>query len=128
MSMNAVKALLVSSLLSAVGSKPVLATEVLKPVATEDLDQFIGSTVFGQARAPLGVVSQADLTAGVIGVVGRHGEFTLMHISVLARNGVTLRAPTVSIGDFGHASTANLLRRGSTLIHPHMAVKEPPLG
>ncbi len=126
--MNALKALLVSSVLLAGASKPMLATEMLQPVAMEDLDQFIGSTVFGQARAPLGVVSKADLKAGVIGVVGRHGEFTLMHISVLARNGVTLRAPTVSIGDFGYASTANLLRRGSTLIYPHIVVKEPPLG
>ena len=50
-SMHAVKAILVSSLLLAAGSKPVLATEVLRPVATEDLDQFIGSTVFGQAQS-----------------------------------------------------------------------------
>src|SRR3954471_3081447 len=93
-------ALMVSSLLLAAESKPVLATEMLQPIAAEDLDQFIGWTVFGEARAPLGVVSQVDLKAGIIGVVGRHGEFTLMHISVLARAGITLRAPTVSIGNF----------------------------
>src|SRR5258706_14468862 len=58
-SMTALKALLVSSVLLAAGLKPMLATEMLQPVAMEDLDQFIGSTVFGQARAPLGVVSKA---------------------------------------------------------------------
>ena len=126
--MHAVKALLISSVLLAAGPKPILATEILRPVAAQDLDQFIGSTVFGQARAPLGVVSKVDMKAGIVGLVGRHGEFTLMHTSVLARNGMTLRAPTVSIGNFVHASNANLVRPGSTLIYPHVIVEEPPFG
>jgi hypothetical protein len=125
--MYPIRALLLLSLALFLGaeSKPALAITMLEPVAAQDLDEFIGSTVLGQARAPLGVVSSADRGAGVIGLVGRHGEFTLMHISVLKRNGMILRAPTVSIGDFNHASTANLLRPGSTLIYPHIIVVDP---
>jgi hypothetical protein len=128
-------ALLASSLLLLIGNAaqalPTLqpgSDPSLQPVAGEDLDQYVGWTVFGAARAPLGVVSKVDLKAGVIGVVGRHGEFALMHTSVLKRNGIELRAPTITFGEFAQASIANLTRRGSTLIYPNIIVTEPPLG
>ena len=115
-------------MLLALEARPATAIAPLKPVEPQVLDQFIGWTVYGEARAPLGVVSKVDRKAGVIGLVGRHGEFALMHTSVLARNGMILHAPTVSVGDFVRASTANLLRPGSTLIFPHVIVEEPPFG
>jgi hypothetical protein len=64
----------------------------------------------------------------VIGVVGRHGEFALLHTSVLKRNGIELRAPTITIGEFARASIINLTKPGSTLIYPHVIIQEPPLG
>jgi hypothetical protein len=104
------------------------ALPTLQPVAGEELNQFVGWTLFGEAHAPLGVVSKYDLNAGVIGVVGRHGEFALLHISVLKRNGIELWAPTITFGEFAQASIANLTQRGSTLIYPHVIVTEPPVG
>jgi hypothetical protein len=121
-------ALLASSLLFLIAGNAAHALPTLQPVAGEDLDQYVGWTVFGEARAPLGVVSKVDRKAGVIGVVGRHGEFALMHISVLKRNGIELRAPTITFGEFAQASIANLTRRGSTLIYPNIIITEPPLG
>jgi hypothetical protein len=120
-------ALLASSLLLlAAGTAQALPT--LQPVTGEELNQYVGWTVFGEAHVPLGVVSKYDLKAGVIGVVGRHGEFALLHTSVLMRNGIELRAPTVTFGEFAQASIANLTQRGSTLIYPHVIVTEPPVG
>ena len=127
--MNRVRALLPALfMLFALAARPATAIAPLQPVEPQVLDQFIGWTVYGEARAPLGVVSKVDHKSGVIGLVGRHGEFALMHTSVLARNGMILHAPTVSVGDVARASTANLLRPGSTLIFPHVIVEEPPLG
>ena len=121
-------ALLASSLLLFIWGEAANALPTLQSVAGKDLDQFAGFTVIGEARVPLGVVSKIDKKAGVIGVTGRHGEFALMHISVLGRYGFDLYAPTINAGDFKMASDANLTKRGSTLIYPHIIVNEPPLG
>jgi len=120
--------LLASSLLLALAGHAANALPTLQSVEPQDLGQFVGWTVVGQARAPLGVVSQVDRSSGIIGVTGRHGEFALLHTSVLARNGIELRAPTISAGDFNMASIANLTRRGSTLVYPRIIIEEPPLG
>ena len=120
--------LLASSLLLMIAGSAAQALPTLQPVAGEDLDQYVGWTVFGEAHVPLGVVSQVDLNAGVIGVTGRHGEFALLHTSVLKRNGIELRAPTITFGEFAHASIVNLTKRGATLIYPHIIITEPPVG
>jgi hypothetical protein len=106
---------------------PAAANELLAPVASENLDQFIGTNLFGRAYANLGVVSQADLNAGVIGLTGPYGEFALIHTSMLAQNGAALRAPSLTVGDIRHASVMNLQQPGATIINPTVTVKEPPL-
>jgi len=103
------------------------AAETLAPVGSESLDQFIGTNLFGHAYANLGVVSQADLHSGVIGLSGPYGEFALIHTSMLARNGLTLRAPALTVGDIRRASTMNLQHPGATIINPTITVKEPPV-
>jgi hypothetical protein len=125
--MKTATALFASSLLFSVAGAANVHAE-LRPVEGKELNQYIGWTVVGAARAPLGVISKVDLNAGVIGVVGRHGEFALMHTSALRRNGLELAAPTVSIGDFARASIINMARPGSTIIFPSVIVNEPPLG
>lgn len=100
----------------------------LEPVAARDLDHFIGFTITGQARAPLGVVSRVDPAAGVVQIVGSHGEVARLHVSALAHDGVILRAPTISVGDVKQASERNFSRPGTILVGPSVSVKEPPLG
>lgn len=120
------KTLLVSSLIlgSTIAAAPALAA--LHPVTSHDLDRFIGSTIFGEAQAPLGVVSRVDVPNGVVSVVGRHGQLALLHTSVLARNGTRVRAPEVSIGEFNDASAINAVRPGSILVQPRIIIEEPP--
>jgi hypothetical protein len=119
------KTLLASSLLLSLAANGAHALPQYQPVASEDLSRFVGKAVLGEALTPLGVVTAVDEQAGVVGVVGPHGEFALMHTSVLARNGLELRAATISIGELNVASKANSARRGSTLIAPHVTVNEP---
>ena len=101
------------------------AIEVLRPVASQDLAQFIGSTVFGTDRAPLGTVTAVNENTGVIGVIGRHGQYALLDQSVLGRNGMVLRAPTVSLGEFNFASA---MGTAQPVIAPRIEIIEPPLG
>jgi hypothetical protein len=101
------------------------AIEVLRPVASQDLAQFIGSTVFGTDRAPLGTVTAVNETTGVIGVIGRHGQYALLDQSMLGRNGMILRAPTVSLGEFNFASA---MGTAQPVIAPRIEIIEPPPG
>jgi hypothetical protein len=103
---------------------PLWATQ-LDPVAAEDLDQFQGQPIRGFANVDLGTVSRVDMRTGTIGIAGKYGEFALLSTSMLGRNGKTLHAPTVSVGDLKFASDVNLARPGATLVRPHVLVIEP---
>jgi hypothetical protein len=122
--------MLVASLMlfSAAAAATPVSAAILEPVAGRDLDQFIGLTVRGQAYAPLGVVGWVDPAAGVIQIVGSHGEVALLHVSALLHDGVILRAPTISVGDVHEASERNLSHPGTKLVGPSISIKEPPLG
>lgn len=114
-------------LLSAGAITPALAQRpILQPVAREDLSRFVGTNLHGRAYANLGVVSAVDRRAGVIGLHGPYGEYALIHTSVLARNGLQLRAPTLSIGDVRRASDKNMARRGAVIINPTVEIEEGP--
>jgi|SRR5215469_18262640 len=93
-----------------------------------NLNRYIGRNVFGWGHANLGVVSDANPYTGVIGLVGRHGEFALISDSLLAPDGLTLYAPTLTAGDIKVASNAQLARPGSVLTAPHVFIIEPPPG
>ena len=112
--------LLVSSAVSA----PLWATQ-LDPVAAEHLSQFQGQPIRGFANVDLGTVSRIDMHTGRIGIAGKHGEFALLSTSMLGRDGKTLHAPTVTVGDLKVASDANLARPGSTLVRPNVLIIEP---
>ena len=98
------------------------------PVLNQDLNQFIGRNLFGFANANLGVVSAANRNSGIVGIVGRHGEYARLSASLLARDGVVLYAPSLTAGDIKAASDANLSRPGTVLAAPHVIVIEPPAG
>jgi len=117
--------------LCAVWAAPASAAiELLSPVGPQDLSHFIGSTVFGEDRAPLGTVTAVDQNTGVIGVVGRHGQYAVLDESVLGRDGMNLRAPTVSLSEFNLASTTRLSLPGLTLTSPTPSIEviEPAPG
>ena len=116
---------------------PVLAQELVTgtvrevtvtQIRTPDLDHFVGTTLYGAAHAPLGVVSAANRDTGVIGVTGRHGEFADIDASLLTHDGWTLHAPTLTAGDIKTASNVQLTSRESVLAAPRIIVVEPPLG
>jgi hypothetical protein len=115
-------------LLSSVAAVPASAIEYLQPVAPQNLNAFIGRNLFGEGYANLGVVSAVDPYAGVIGLTGTHGEFALISSSMLARNGLTLRAPTLTAGDVKIASDANFAHPGAMIATPHIIIVEPPPG
>jgi hypothetical protein len=120
-------------LASAVLATPTLAQEVVQQTVvvtgpTTDLDQFIGRNLFGVAHANLGVVSAANPYTGVIGVTGRHGEYALISGSMLTHDGMTLYAPTLTVGDIKLASEAQWAHPGAILAAPHVIVVEPPVG
>jgi len=112
-------------LLSSAAAVPASAFEGLQPVAPQELNAFVGSNLFGQAHANLGVVSAVDPVAGVIGLTGRFGEYALISSSMLARNGLTLRAPELTAGDIKIASDTNLAHPGAMIATPHVIVIEP---
>jgi hypothetical protein len=123
---------LAAALASAAFAAPSLAQVVVQEsIVTQintDLNQFIGTNLFGLANANLGVVSAANPYTGVIGVTGRHGEYALISGSMLTHDGTTLYAPALSVGDIKIASEAQWAHPGSVLAAPHVIVIEPPAG
>jgi hypothetical protein len=49
-------------------------------------------------------VTEADRENGTLMIVGHHGEVATIPSSLLARNGLQLRAPAVSTADIARAS------------------------
>lgn len=117
-----------SALLSCIAAAGSAHAAQLTPIPSYDLDRFIGSTVLGNAQAPLGALAAADPQSGVVAIVGRHGELAYLDGSLLARNGSHIRAPDVSVGEFNLASIANFHSPGTVLVHPQIIIEEPPLG
>jgi hypothetical protein len=112
--------------LCAVWAAPASAAiELLAPVASQDLGHFVGSTLFGAERAPLGTVTAVDQNTGTVGVVGKHGQYAVLDESVLGRDGMILHAPTVTLSQFNLASTVRLSVPGLTVTAPTIEVIEP---
>ena len=97
----------------------------LRPVERQDLNRFVGSNLEGRAYADLGIVDQVDRRNGLIGLRGRHaGEFTVIHESLLYRNGLRLRAPNLSVADISRGSGFATRGRTKALVAPHITVEQ----
>ena len=115
-------------LLSAAVAAPASAERILKPVAAKDLSRFVGTTVYGRAHANIGVVSQVDRKRGLIAVAGKRGDFAVLHTSLLARDGMRMFAPQLSVGQMAsisakRASRPTLVAMAKT---PSVIVEEGP--
>jgi hypothetical protein len=70
----------------------------LQRIAPGDVNMFIGAEVHGAAQADLGVVSQVNPGLGLVAISGKHGEFAVVHVSLLRRDGPQIYAPTLNVG------------------------------
>jgi hypothetical protein len=113
-------------LLTAAATVPASAqdTSSLEPVEASQLDHYIGSTVFGEAFTPLGVVASADTNTGLIAIVGPDGELATISSSLLYTDGMDLRAPALSIGDIANASNSG--ESDVPFVAGTVSVYEPP--
>jgi len=116
------KPVLIASFLFLSLSAVTPAIAVVEPIG--DLNGLQNSVVYGRAYADLGTVSQVDANAGVVGISGKHGEFAIVSMSLLGRDGKRLRAPTLTTGDIKFASDRNLTHPGSTLVAPQVIIRE----
>ena len=98
------------------------AIAVVEPIG--DLSELQNSVVYGSGYANLGTVTQIDAAAGVVGIAGRHGEFAIVSMSLLGREGKRLRAPTLTTGDIKLASDHQLTHPGATLVAPQVIIRE----
>lgn len=117
----AIVALAVSGTMTSALAQPALRQVVLN----RDLNQFVGRNVFGFAQTNLGVVTIANQTKGIIGVIGRHGEYARISASLLTRNGMILYAPDLTAGDIKIISQANFAHSGAFLAAPHFILIDP---
>jgi hypothetical protein len=89
-------------------------------VGKNDLDRFIGSSLFGKYLNNIGIVSHVSATGDAIAVVGRRGELATLHTSMLGRKGMDLHAPELTISDIAYLSHSGRsrvpLRRGEITI------------
>ncbi len=115
-------------LLSAAVAAPASAERIMNPVAAQDLNRFIGSEVHGAAHADLGVVSQADSRLGLIALTGKHGEFAVLHTSLLKRDGLQMFAPGLNVGHISQISMNRLSRQNTVAVAktPTITIEEPP--
>lgn len=90
---------------ASIAATPSLA--VNKPVASYEVNKFIGTTLKGRAMAPLGIVSAADRKSGFLAVAGMHGERAIIHASLLQRSGTRLMAPQLTRADIKRVSGTN---------------------
>ena len=115
-------------LLSAAAAAPASAERVLMPVAAQDLNRFIGMEIHGAAHADLGVVSQADRRLGLIALAGKHGEFAVLHTSLLKRDGLQIYAPSLNVGHIAMISMDRMSRSGVVAVArtPEINIEEAP--
>src|SRR4051812_36205160 len=93
---------LCSSALSAPGFAQ--GTGALTPVTAQELNKFVGTTVYGRARAKIGIVTGINRELGTIKVIAWQGEVATIPVALLGRAGHQLRAPAVALGDVTQAS------------------------
>jgi hypothetical protein len=98
-------------LLTAAGTTTASAQS---PVASWELDSFIGSSLKGYGHTPLGIVGAANTRDGTVAVVGRHGELATVHQSMMVKEGMKLRAPALTRGDIVRASSLGRSREPFT--------------
>ena len=93
---------LASSAVSAPGFAQ--ANRGLAPVQPDELNAFVGTTLYGRAWSRLGIVSKVDRGRGTVMVHARNGEVATLPVSLLGRAGFLLRAPAVWGADIARAS------------------------
>ena len=113
--------LILPLLLLTAGTVPAAAE---RPVSSWELNRFIGSNLHGKAYSNLGVVAAASRRSGTIALVGRHGEVATIHESLLVRDGMKLRAPSLNSGDIVRASNSG--RSRVPLVNPRIIIEEFP--
>lgn len=120
--------LAVSGLAGPAVSQEITREVVVGEIALPDLNVFVGSNPLGFGHDNLGVISTADSSRGIVGVTGRHGEFSLMSASLLTHNGLTLDAPTLTRNDIKVASTP-ILRAQAPYLPRRMSLSssQPPV-
>src|SRR5262249_46526279 len=64
-------------------ASPASARLRMDPVDPQDLNHFVGMELHGMAFADLGVIGQVDRRAGLVALNGKHGEFAVLHTSLL---------------------------------------------
>jgi hypothetical protein len=116
-------------LLSAAIAAPAWAYD-LRRVDAQDLNHFIGMEVHGAAQADLGVVSEVDSNLGLVGLAGKHGEFAVLHTSLLRRNGLQMYAPTLTVGHIAEISSDHWAFSDTVAVAkpmtPSIIIDEPP--
>jgi hypothetical protein len=118
-------ALIFPIVLAALAGTASAQTSRLAPVESTELNRYVGSNLKGRAFADLGIVEQVDRRSGLIGLRGRYsGDFTVIHNSLLYRNGARLRAPSLSYADVSNGSGFATRGRTRALVAPHITVEE----
>ena len=84
--------------------------------------------VHGAAYADLGVVSQADSNLGLIGLSGKHGEFAVLHTSLLRRDGLQMFAPSLNVGHIAEISSDHWASTDLVAVakRPTITIEEQP--
>jgi len=95
-----------AALVTALGlaAAPTPAAAVTRSVEKRELSHFVGTDVIGRANVDLGVVDTVDPRLGLIAMRGKHGEFAVLHTSLLKRDGFRMFAPELSVGDIAQIS------------------------
>src|SRR4051812_42728284 len=86
-------------------------TRALTPVVPQELNKFVGTTVYGRARTKIGIVTGVNRERGTIKVIAWQGEVATIPIALLGRAGHQMRAPAVALGDVSRASYSGQSRR-----------------
>lgn len=89
-------------------SAPSMAATTMQPVTPQSLNHFIGSVVYGHAHEDLGVVAAVSRERGLVGLVGKQGEFAVLDTSLLRRNGYRISAPSLGRAQVVKISQAHL--------------------
>jgi hypothetical protein len=107
------------------------ASAELAAIAPQDVNMFVGVEVHGAAHADLGVVTEADPNLGLVAISGKHGEFAVVHISLLRRDGMQIYAPTLNAGYIGqisdeHWAFTDMVAVAKPTMTPSITVTEQP--
>lgn len=98
------KLLVAAALFASLNAASATAATVLQPVDSADLTHFVGSEALGRGGIRLGVVDQVDPRLGLVALTDRHGDFAVIHKSLLMKEGKRIFAPTLTIADISRIS------------------------